>query len=206
MMKNENNDENPTVNDDVQSKEEKKTNSFTEAAQASSRELVRLLREHTITCGDLRFNFEPTQEQLDEYFRNYRYKKIDRTRDPIIKKIKAMFECYEWKWITVETDYFMMIALPIPLFDHATYRLFDIRALGKEKTAAFILFMIVRMMGNADELVESWYHFDFKENYLKRHYLFHEKVYDFIDKTMEFPMAELSVALKGIFDPWKDID
>lgn len=183
MRGEENRSEKPEGTDCSHGTGEETRQTFTEAVLASSAEMVRRLREHAKVCGEPRFNFEPTEEQLEEYFRNYKYKKIKGTQDPIIRKVKAMFECNEWRWVTVETDYFMTIAIPIPSYDHGMYRLFDVESVGREKTAAFILFVIMRLIYCADE-VESWYHYDYDQNYGKWNYIFHEKACDLIEKTM----------------------
>lgn len=57
----------------------------------------------------------------------------------------------------------------------------------------------MQILYNAEELVESYDHVDFKISDEMHHYVFRQTVYEFINKTMEFDMKEFSKALRGDF-------
>lgn len=141
------------------------------------------------------FNYDPTQEDLEQYFNSCDFKNIGHQHDEVLDVIIRLFGSDEWSWTSVVSDGEVIAMIPFPC-DNG-YRVSLKRSLfGEENTAAFILFLALSLIHSEDD-ESTPYAQDFIDNLDKKSCLILEPAFDMINQTLGIDMGSLFSKITG---------
>lgn len=146
---------------------------------------------------ELRFNFNPSEEQLGQYFDLYDYRQIGKSPDEVVDTIIKIFAADEWRWVSVESDGQTIAVIPMPCDDGIDGFSFKISLFHEKNAAAFILFMILGLIHSNSRWTTD-YERDFIENLEKKSYLILEPGFELIDKTLGVDLGKLFSKVVGV--------